>query len=96
MDRITFTDENGVEVELEVLSMAEYEGDRYILVTEQLDADEEEEIDVFIMREDETEGDEAFYTVVDPAEEGEEFIAALLDILEDNIPEEYEEYEGEE
>ncbi len=87
MDRITFTDENGNEVELEILSMAQYEGQTYILVTDQ-QAEDEEEIDVFIMREDDVRGEDAFYSIVDPEEESDEFVSALLDILEDNIPEE--------
>ena len=49
LDRITFTDENGNEVELEILSMAQYEGQTYILVTDE-QAEEKEEINVFIMR----------------------------------------------
>lgn len=92
MDILTFTDENGTEVELEVLSMVEYEGKNYILVTDQIGADEDEEVNVFIMREDSVEGEDAFYSIVDETVEGEEFIYALLDILEDNIPED-EDYE---
>ncbi|MDO4764964.1 MAG: DUF1292 domain-containing protein [Eubacteriales bacterium] len=88
MDRIVFTDENGNDVELEVLSMAEYEGTRYILVTDELEETDSEELNVFIMREDNIEGDDAYYSIVDPEEEGEEFVNALLDILEDNIPDE--------
>lgn len=88
MDRIVFTDENGNDVELEVLSMAEYEGTRYILVTDVLEETDSEELNVFIMREDNIEGDDAYYSIVDPEEEGEEFVNALLDILEDNIPDE--------
>ena len=90
MDRIVFTDENGNEVELEVLSMAEYEGKSYILVTDELEDDGSEEVNVFIMREDDVRGEDAFYSIVDPEEEDEEFINTLLDILEDNIPEEEE------
>lgn len=88
MDRIVFTDENGNDVELEVLSMAEYEGTRYILVTDELEETDSEELNVFIMREDNIEGDDAYYSIIDPEEEGEEFVNALLDILEDNIPDE--------
>lgn len=92
MDRIIFTDENGNEVELEILSMAEYEGKNYILVTDELESDDSEEMNVFIMKEDEIQGEDALYSIVDPEEEDEEFINVLLDILEDNIPEE-EDYE---
>ena len=67
--------------------MAQYEGQTYILVTDE-QAEEKEEINVFIMREDDVRGEDAFYSIVDPEEEGEEFVNALLDILEDNIPEE--------
>ncbi len=87
MDRIKFTDENGNEVELEILSMAEYEGQNYILVTDELEEDSEE-INVFIMREDDVQGEDAFYSIVDPEEEDEEFISSLLELLEDSIPEE--------
>lgn len=85
MDRIVFTDENGNDVELDILSMAEYEGTNYILVTEELEDNGEEEMNVFIMREDEIQGEDALYSIVDPAEEDEDFINALLDLLEDNM-----------
>ena len=67
--------------------MSKYEGQTYILVTDE-QAEEKEEINVFIMREDDVRGEDAFYSIVDPEEDGEEFVNALLDILEDNIPEE--------
>ncbi|RRD95737.1 DUF1292 domain-containing protein [Clostridiales bacterium COT073_COT-073] len=92
MDRIVFTDENGNEVELDILSMAEYEGRTYILVTDELEDDGSEEMNVYIMREDEIQGEDAIYSMVDPETEDEEFINTLLDILEDSIPEE-EDYE---
>lgn len=95
MDIITFTDENGNEVEFEVLSVAEYEGDNYLLVTDFLEEDSEgEEIPVYIMREDAVEGDDAYYVMLNPEEEDEEFMDRLMEILEDNIPEE--DYDDEE
>lgn len=92
MDRIVFTDEKGHEVELDILSMAEYEGKNYILVTDELEDDGSEEMNVFIMREDEVQGEDALYSIVDPEEEDEEFINELLDILEGSISED-EDYE---
>ncbi len=66
-DIITITDEDGVEYELEILSTVEYEGALYYALAP-VDTDEDEELEVSILKAVEENGEEILAAVDDDDE----------------------------
>ena len=66
-DYITITDEDGVEYELEILSTVEYEGALYYALAP-ADADEDEELEVSILKAVEEDGEEILLAIDDDEE----------------------------
>ena len=66
-DFITITDEDGVEYELEILSTVEYEGALYYALAP-ADSDEDEELEVSILKAVEEDGEEILLAVDDDEE----------------------------
>ena len=66
-DFITITDEDGVEYELEILSTVEYEGALYYALAP-ADSDEDEELEVSILKAVEEDGEEILLAVEDDEE----------------------------
>ena len=67
-DFITITDEDGVEYELEILSELDYQGAHYLAVVPASDADEEEELEVSLLRADEEDGEPILSAITDTEE----------------------------
>lgn len=88
-DFITITDEDGVEYELEVLCTTEYQGRTYLGVCP-AGSDEDEELEVSVLRVTEEDGEELLEAVTD-----EEELAAVYELLLDDYEEEPEEDEEE-
>ena len=66
-DFITITDEDGVEYELEILSTVEYEGALYYALAP-ADSDEDEELEVSILKAVEEDGEEILLAIDDDEE----------------------------
>ena len=66
-DFITITDEDGVEYELEILSTVEYNGALYYALAP-ADTDEDEELEVSVLRAVEEDGEEILVAVDDDDE----------------------------
>ena len=66
-DYITITDEDGVEYELEILSTVEYEGALYYALAP-ADADEDEDLEVSILKAVEEDGEEILLAIDDDEE----------------------------
>lgn len=78
-DTITMTDENGVESEFFVVDCAELDNNKYLLVVAAEDF-EEDEPDAFILKEVNTDGEDAIYELL---EDGEEYNKVVI-LLQDN------------
>jgi len=81
-NEILFTDEDGEEVYMSVITQTEFNGYSYLLVTEAEDEDlsEEEETEAYIMKEIPGEDDEtSTYQIVDDEDE----LAAVSQIMEE-------------
>ncbi len=81
-DFITITDEDGVEYELEVLSTVEYNGCMYLGVCP-AGQDEDQELEVSILKVVEADGDELLEAVTD-----EDELAAVYELMLDDYEEE--------
>ena len=66
-DYITITDEDGVEYELEILSTVEYQGALYYALAP-ADSDDDEELEVSILKAVEEDGEEILVAVDDDEE----------------------------
>ena len=66
-DYITITDEDGVEYELEILSTVEYDGALYYALAP-ADADEDEDLEVSILKAVEEDGEEILLAIDDDEE----------------------------
>lgn len=87
-DIISITDENGVEYELEVLSSVTYKGAEYLALTPADASDEEEELEISILRSAQDEHGEPILEVVEDERELEEVYDLLLDqMFEDEAAE---------
>lgn len=84
-DFITITDEDGVEYELEVLSELEYDGKTYLAVIP-AGSEEEEELEVSILRSDEEDGEPILSAITDEAE-----LEAVYDLMMNDLYAEEEE-----
>lgn len=85
-DVITITDEDGVEYELEILSTVEYEGALYYALAP-VEAEEDEELEVSILKAVDEDGEEILCAVEDE-DELEEVYAKLIDQLYEDDEEE--------
>ncbi len=80
-DFISITDEDGKEYELEVLAELEYEGSRYLaLVPADAGEDDEQELEVSILKSVEENGEPLLVTI-DDDDELEAVYQALMDLI---------------
>lgn len=85
---ISITDDDGKEYELEVLAELEYEGSRYLALVPADSGEEEEELEVSILKSIEENG-EPFLVTIDDDDELEAVYQALMDLMyEDDDTEE--------
>ncbi len=90
-DIISITDENGEEYELEVLSSVTYKGAEYLALTPADASEDDEELEISILRSTEDENGEPVLEVV----EDEAELEAVYDLLLDQMYEDDEEAEDE-
>lgn len=83
-DFITLTDEDGTEYELEVLSEVEYNGANYLALIP-ADSEEDEELEVCVLKSVTEDGEEILVTVDDDDE-----LQAVYDLLMDEMGDEEE------
>lgn len=88
-DYMTIVDEDGTEYELEVLSSLEYNGATYLAVIPAVDADEEADMEVSILKSVEDEDGEPVLCAIEDEQELESVYTLIMDSL-------YEEDEDEE
>ncbi len=86
-DFISITDEEGKQYELEILADLEYKGSHYLALVPAGEADEEESLEVSILKTEEEDGEQILVTVDDDAEL-EEVYQALMDMLYEEDTEE--------
>ena len=79
-DFISITDEDGKEYELEVLAELEYEGSRYLALVPAGEGDDEEELEVSILKSVEENGEPLLVTI-DDDDELEAVYQALMDLI---------------
>ena len=84
-DYITIVDEDGTEFELEVLSTIEFNGAEYLAVIP-AGAEEEEDLDVSILKNVDEDGESILCAIEDEAE-----LQAVYDLIMDQLYEEEEE-----
>lgn len=77
-DFITISDEDGVEYELEVLSTTQYQGATYLAVVPA--GEEQEDLEVSILRSDEEDGEEILCAIED-----EEELQAVYNLIMDQL-----------
>ena len=87
-DFITIVDEDGTEYELEVLTSIEYNGASYLAVIPAVDADEEPDLEVSILKNVDEDGEPILCAIED-----EDELQAVYDLIMDQL---YEEDEDEE
>ena len=83
-DFMTIVDEDGTEYELEVLSTLEYNGQTYLAVT-QAGLEEDEEVEVSLLKSVEEDGESILSAIEDEAE-----LEAVYDLIMDALYEEEE------
>lgn len=79
-DFITIVDEDGTEYELEVLSTIEYNGAEYLAVVPAVDADEDVDLEVSILKNVEEDG-EAILCAIEDDDELETVYNLIMDQL---------------
>lgn len=79
-DYITIVDEDGTEYELEVLSTIEYNGAEYLAVVPAVDADEDVDLEVSILKNVEEDG-EAILCAIEDDDELETVYNLIMDQL---------------
>lgn len=84
-DFITIVDEDGTEYELEVLSTLEYNGCSYLAVIPAVDADEEADLEVSILKSVEEDGEDILCAIEDEQE-----LEAVQSLIMDRLYEEEE------
>ena len=87
-DYMTIVDEDGTEFELEVLSTLEYNGFTYLAVVPAVDADEDVDLEVSILKNVEEDGEPILCAIED-----EEELKAVYDLIMDELYAEEEEDE---
>ena len=85
-DFITIVDEDGTEFELEVLTTVEYNGAEYLAVVPAVDAEEDVDLEVSILKNEEENGESLLCAVEDEAE-----LEAVYNLIMDLLYEEEEE-----
>ena len=83
-DFISITDEDGKEYELEVLAELEYEGSRYLALVPADEGDDEEELEVSILKSVEENGEPLLVTI-DDDDELEAVYQALMDLVYEDL-----------
>ena len=79
-DYMTIVDEDGTEFELEVLSTLEYNGFTYLAVVPAVDADEDVDLEVSILKSVEEDGEPILCAIED-----EEELKAVYDLIMDEL-----------
>ena len=79
-DYMTIVDEDGTEFELEVLSTREYNGFTYLAVVPAVDADEDVDLEVSILKSVEEDGEPILCAIED-----EEELKAVYDLIMDEL-----------
>ena len=79
-DFITIVDEDGTEYELEVLTTVEYNGAEYLAVVPAVDAGEDVDVEVSILKSEEEDG-EPLLTAVENEAELEAVYNLIMDLL---------------
>ena len=79
-DFITIVDEDGTEFELEVLTTVEYNGAEYLAVVPAVDADENVDVEVSILKSEEEDG-EPLLTAVEDEVELQTVYDLIMDLL---------------
>ena len=79
-DYMTIVDEDGTEFELEVLSTLEYNGFTYLAVVPAVDADEDVDLEVSILKSLEEDGEPILCAIED-----EEELKAVYDLIMDEL-----------
>ncbi len=79
-DFITISDEDGIEYELEVLTTLDYNGNTYLAVIPAQDGEEEQELQVSILKSVEEDGEEILCAIEDEAE-----LTAVYDLIMDQL-----------
>ena len=79
-DFITIVDEDGVEYELEILTTLEYNGFTYLAVVPAVDADEDVDLEVSILKSVEEDGEPILCAIED-----EEELKAVYDLIMDEL-----------
>ena len=85
-DFMTIVDEDGTEFELEILTTLEYNGATYLAVIPAVDAEEEADLEVSILKSVEEDGEPILCVIEDEAE-----LQAVYDLLMDQLYEEEDE-----
>ena len=85
-DFITIVDEDGTEYELEILSTLEYNGETYMAVIPAVDAEDEEDLEIFILKSVEEDGESILCAIEDEQE-----LEAVHQLMMDQLYEEEEE-----
>ena len=88
---ISITDEDGVEYEMEILSTVHFRGAEYLVLTPADATDEDQEIEVSILKSVEEDGEPLLVAVED-----EEELEQVYDLIMESLFEEVEEDEDEE
>jgi uncharacterized protein YrzB (UPF0473 family) len=76
-DFMTIVDEDGTEFELEILSTLEYNGATYLAVVPAVDADEEADLEISILKSEEDEDGESVLCAIED-EQGLETVYGLI------------------
>ncbi len=79
-DFITIVDEDGTEYELEVLSTLEYDGNTYLAVIPASDGQEDQDLEVSILKSVEEDGEPLLCAIEDDAE-----LQAVYDLIMDEL-----------
>ena len=79
-DYMTIVDEDGTEFELEVLSTLDYNGFTYLAVVPAVDADEDVDLEVSILKSVEEDGEPILCAIED-----EEELKAVYDLIMDEL-----------
>lgn len=88
-DIIELTDDDGNTVRFNYLTTIDYEGELYVLVTEDDGNEDSEEADVVILKiEKDAETQEDIYVTVDDEQVGDAVFAKFMDMLNDEEDEE--------
>ena len=80
-DYMTIVDEDGTEYELEVLTTLEYNGQTYLAVVPAVDADEEADLEVSILKSVEDEDGESILCAIEDEQEMEAVYSLMMDSL---------------